>query len=131
MEQRQDSRLVILQLNPGAQRNGNPKENIMSKSNIIMAFAILSIVTASNLVAQNASASDDPGNNPSCSNGEPGNNPSNGGDCNPAPRSDHTARSSNIVYSAPLKGNIKLDHSGFGPNSHLKPCRLCQMQQFR
>lgn len=117
----------------------------MSKSKIILAFAIFSLVTAGNLVAQNANATDDPGNNPSNGNivnppprssDDPGNNPSNGsanpaprsnGADNPVPRGDNGGIPSNITYTAAAKSNSKIDYTAHfnGPNSRTRNCRFC------
>ena len=113
----------------------------MSKVNKLIAGAMIAFITAATFVAENAHATNDPGNNPSSGDGsanppprsssDPGNNPSDGSGGNPAPRSDNSPGSSNVIYPAPSNGKFKLDHTGYGvtlPNGHIRNCRLCQIR---
>jgi hypothetical protein len=119
----------------------NPKEKIMSKAKKLIAVAIVAFIIAANFVAENAHATNDPGNNPSSgdgsanppprSSGDPGNNPSGGSSGNPTPRSDNSTSSSNIIYPAPSNGKFKLEHTGYGAALHkgyVRNCRLCQIR---
>ena len=92
----------------------------MSKSKTIMAFAILSLITVGNLVAQSANATDDHGNNPN-----------DGGGPTPSLRPNTPQKSSIVINQAPSNGTYKLDHSGSiysFPNCRVRICRLRQFQ---
>ena len=113
----------------------------MFKAKKLIAVAMITFITAATFVAENAHATNDPGNNPSSgdgsanppprSNGDPGNNPSDGSSDKPAPRSENPSGWSNVIYPAPSNGEFKLDHAGYGaalPNGHVRNCRLCQIR---
>jgi len=113
----------------------------MSKAKKLFAVAMLAFIAAATFVAENAQATNDPGNNPSSgdgkanppprSSGDPGSNPSDGSSDNPAPRSNNSSGSSNVIYPAPSNGKFKLERTGSGaalPNGHIRNCRLCQIR---
>jgi hypothetical protein len=139
-EQRKGPARFNLHFNP-VHHATEPKEKIMSKAKRLVAVAIIAFITIATFVAENAHATNDPGNNPSSgdssanppprSGGDPGNNPSGGSSGKPAPRSDNSFGSSNVIYPAPSNGKFKLDHTGYGvalSNGHVRNCRLCHIQ---
>ena len=112
----------------------------MFKAKKLIAVAMITFITAATFVAENAHATNDPGNYPSSgdgsvnppprSSGDPGNNPSDGSSGNPAARNDNSSGSFNVIYPAPSNGKFKLDHTGYGaafPNGRVRNCRLCQI----
>ena len=113
----------------------------MSTAKKPIAVAMMAFITAATFVAENAHATNDPGNNPSSgdgsanppprSSGDPGNNPNDGSSGNPAPRSDNSSNSSSVIYAAPSNGKFKLEHTGYGaalPNGHVRNCPLCRIR---